>query len=85
MTNILPPEFNTLGASVLNARLAQVNLITKTYFDAKLSSLNRKITSNKSKHLLAENELRKLKIFDLNHFIGKSHLEENSTQNYLVF
>ena len=33
-----------------NARLAQVNLITKTNFDAKLSSLNRKITSNKSKH-----------------------------------
>ena len=85
MTNILPPEFNTLGASVLNARLAQANLITKTYFDAKLSSLNRKITSNKSKHLLVENELRKLKTFDLNHFIGKSHLEENSTQNYLVF
>ena len=85
MTNILPPQFNTLGASVFNARLAQANLITKTYFDAKLSSLNRKITSNKSKHLLVENELRKLKIFDLNHFIGKSHLEENSTQNYLVF
>ena len=85
MTNILPPEFNTLGASVLNARLAQANLITKTYFDAKLSSLNRKITSNESKHLLVENELRKLKRFDLNHFIGKSHLEENSTQNYLVF
>ena len=85
MTNILPPQFNTLGASVFNARLAQANLITKTYFDAKLSSLNRKITSNKSKHLLVENELRKLKTFDSNHFIGKSHLEENSTQNYLVF
>ena len=85
MTNILPPQFNTLGASVFNARLAQANLITKTYFDAKLSSLNRKITSNKSKHLLVENELRKLKTFDSNHFIGKSHLEGNSTQNYLVF
>ena len=85
MTNILPPQFNTLGASVFNARLAQANLITKTYFDAKLSSLNRKITSNKSKHLLVENELRKLKTFDSNHFIGKSHLEENSRQNYLVF
>ena len=42
-------EFNTLAA---DARLAQVNLITKTYFDAKLSNLNRKITSSKSKHLL---------------------------------
>ena len=45
-------EFNTLAADAFNARLAQVNLITKTYFDAKLSNLNRKITSSKSKHLL---------------------------------
>ena len=41
-------------------RLAQTNLITKTNFDAKLSSLNKKITQNKSKHLLVENELDKL-------------------------
>ena len=45
-------EFNTLAANVFNARLAQVNLITKTDFDAKLSSLNIKFTSNKTKHYL---------------------------------
>ena len=56
-----------------------------TYFDAKMSSLNREITSNKSKHLLVENELKKLKIFDSSYFIGKSHFEEDGTQNYLVF
>ena len=39
------------------------NLITKTDFNAKLSSLNRKITSDKSKHLLVENDLKKLKHF----------------------
>ena len=61
---ITTPEFNTLAASVFNARLAQANLITKTDFDAKLWSLNRKITSNKAKHLLIENELKKLKTFD---------------------
>ena len=55
---ITTPEFNTLAADVFNARLAQANLITKTYFDAKLLSLNRRITSNKSKHLHAENELK---------------------------
>ena len=33
-------EFNTLAADVFNARLAQANLLTKTDFDAKLSSLN---------------------------------------------
>ena len=82
---ITTPEFNTLAADVFNARLAQANLITKTDFDAKLSSLNRKITQNKSKHLLVENELNKLKTFGSSYFIGKSHFEEDGTQNYLVF
>ena len=59
--------------------------MTKTDFDAKLSSLNKKITANESKHLVVENELKKLKTFDLGYFIGKSHFEEDGTQNYLVF
>ena len=66
-------------------RLTQANLITKTDFDVKLSNLNRKITQNKSKHLLVENELSKLKTFDSGYFIGKSHFKEDETQNYLVF
>ena len=60
-------------------------MITKTDFDAKLSSLNRKITQNKTKHLLVENELKKLKTFDSIYFRGKSHFEEDGTQSYLVF
>ena len=78
-------EFHKLAADVFNTRLAQANLITKTDFNAKLSNLNRKITQNKSKHLLVENELKKLKTFDSGYFIGKSHFEEDGTQNYLVF
>ena len=78
------PEFSTLAAGLFNARLAQENLITKTDFNAKLSSLNRNITANKSKYLLVENELRKLKAFDLSYFIGKSYFED-VTQDYLVF
>ena len=74
-----------MAASVFNARLPQANLITKTDSDAKLSSLNIKITTNKSKHLLVENELKKLKTFDSIYFRGKSHFEEDGTQNYLVF
>ena len=57
-------------ASVFNARLAETNLITKTDFDVKLLSLNKKITSNKTRHLLVENELKKLKAFDLSYFIA---------------
>ena len=39
---ITTPENNTLAADVFNARLAQEHLITKTDFDAKLLSLNKK-------------------------------------------
>ena len=54
---ITTPEFHTLAARAFNARLAQANLVTKTDFNARLSS----------------------------YFIGKSHFEEDGTQNYLVF
>ena len=40
---------------------------------------------NKSKHLLAANEFKKLKIFDSSYFRGKSRFGEDVTQNYLVF
>ena len=59
--------------------------MTKTDFYAKLSRFNRKITENKSKNVLAESELNKLKTFDSSYFIGKSHFWEDGTQNYLVF
>ena len=39
----------------------------------------------KTKHLLVENELNKLKTFNSSYFIGKSHFEEDGTQSYLVF
>ena len=78
-------EFNKLTAENFAARLAQANLITKTDFDAKLSSLNRKITSNKTKHLLVENQLKKLETFDSIYFRDKSHFEDDGTQNCLVF
>ena len=66
-------EFNKLAAAVFNGRIAQANLITKTNFDAKLSSLNRKITQNKSKPLLVENELTTLenKIPDVSSLVKK--------------
>ena len=76
---------NILLLQSFAARLAQVNLVTKTDFDNKLSSLNRKITSNKTKHLIVENELKKLETFDSIYFPGKSHFEDDGTQNWLAF
>ena len=68
---ITTPEFNTLAEDVFNRTLVQANLTTKTDFDAKLSSFNRKITANKSKNLLVENELKKLKISDSSYLMER--------------
>ena len=50
---ITTPEFNTLAADVFNAK--------SNNKDTNLSIFNRKIASNKSKHLLVEDELKKAK------------------------
>ena len=77
MINILQLQsLILLAEEIFIARLAQPNLTTKTDFDATLPSLNRKFTKYKTKHLLVENELKKLKTFDSSYFIGKSHFKE---------
>ena len=48
---ITTPEFNKVTAENLAARLTQANLVSKTGFDNKLISLNRRITSNKTKNI----------------------------------
>ena len=82
---ITTPEFNKVTAENFAARLKQANLVAKAYFDDKLKSINRKTSSNKTKHLVVKNKLKKLKRFDLIYFRGKSRFEEDGTQNYLVF
>ena len=58
----------------------------KTNYHITISDLEKKLTDHKhDKHLVTENELKKLKTFDLGYFIGKSHFDEDSDQNYLVF
>ena len=59
--------------------------MTKTDFDNTVSSLNNKFAANKTKNESIENVLKNLKTFDSSYFIGKSHFEEDGTQNYLVF
>ena len=82
---ITTPEFNTLAADLFNARLSLANLVTKTIFDNTVSSLDSKIAANKTKNESIENELKKLKTFDLSYFIGKNCFEDDGAQNYLVF
>ena len=82
---IITPEFYQLTTEYFKATLAQADLVTNKDFDIKLQDFSNRIISNKTKHLLVENELKKLKAFDLSYFRGKSHFEEDDTQNYLVF
>ena len=60
------------------------SLVTKTDFDAKLKAISDRVTRNKAKDLLLDNELKKLKSFDTDYFKGKSYFG-NDNINYLVF
>ena len=70
-------KFNTLGTNLFNTRIAQAHLVTKTDFDVKLSSRNRKITPNKTRHFLNGN--------DLSYYHGKNYFDEDGALNYYVF
>ena len=54
-------------------------------FDDKLKNVNKKVTSNKTKHLLVENEFKKLQTFDSSLFIGQSYFNNDGAQLYLIF
>ena len=54
-----------------NSKLAQANVITNRNVDSKIIEL--------------ENNIKKLRTFDSSYFRGKSHIEEDDTQNYLLF
>ena len=59
--------------------------MTKTDFDTKLNKVSDRVTSNKTKNLLLENEIKKLNNFDAAYFRGKNYFDDDGTQNYLVF
>ena len=74
---IAASEFNKLATDAFNVRLLQANLVKKTDFDNKLSDLNRKIVSNKTKDISIAKEL--------SYFHGKNYFDEGSNQNYYIF
>ena len=50
-----------------------------------IKNLNKKVTSNKTKHLLVENEFKKLETFDSSLFIDQSYFNSDGAQLYLIF
>ena len=54
---ITTQEFNKLTTENFAARLKQAYLVNKTDFDNKLTSFNKRITSNRTKHLEVQKKL----------------------------
>ena len=83
---ITTPEFNTFTAEMFAARLKEEDLADKSDIanfvkkDLNLKNLNKKITSDKTKHVLVESELKKLQTFDSSLFIGQSYFNNDKDQ-----
>ena len=84
---ITTPVFNKLTTENFAARLKQTNLVSKTDFDNKLTSFNRKITSNKTKYLeVQKKKLSNLITKDYNFFLDRMYFISNhGFQKMLVF
>ena len=83
---ITTPEFNKLTAEKFAARLKQANLVTKTDFDNKLTSFNRKISTNEAKYLETEKKLNILLTKDYNFFLVRIFFISNDGfQNTFVY
>ena len=61
------------------------NFVNKTDFDDKLKNLNKKVTSNKTKNLLVENDLKELQTFESSFFIGRTYFNNDRAQLFLIF
>ena len=79
---ITTQEFNKLTAENIAARLKQADLVSKTDFDNKLTSFNRQITSNKTKHLEVRKKLNSLTTNDYNFFLVRVYFtSDDGSQN----
>ena len=75
---ITTQEFNKLTAENFAAKLKQADLENKTDFDNKLTSFNKRITSNKTKHLEISKKLNSLTTKDYyNFFLGRIYFTSN--------
>ena len=84
--DVKKPANDKLVAKVNNIDTSDI--VLKNKYNADKTELEKKIpnvTHFIKKEKLVENEFKKLKTFNLSYFIGKSHFEEDGTQNYLLF
>ena len=83
---ITTQEFNKLTAENFEARLKQADLVNKTDIDNNVTSFNRRITSNKTKHLEVQKKLNSLIIKDYNFLFAIIYFTSNDgSQNTFVY
>ena len=83
---VTTPEFNRLTEKNFTTRLKQANLVNKTDFDSKLTSFNKRIASNKTKHLEFQRKLNRLLTKDYNFFLDRTYFRSNDgSQNTFVY
>ena len=86
---ITTQEFNKSTAEGFAARLKQVDLVSKTDVidvNNKLTSFNKPITSNKTKHLEFQEKLNSLITKYHNFFLGRIYFTSNDgSQNTFVY
>ena len=63
---ITTPEFNKLTSENFAARWKQANVVTKTEFDNKITSFNKRVFTNKTTYLKVEKKLVRLITKDYN-------------------
>ena len=84
----IPNTSSSVTKTVINttARLKQAELVTRTDFDEKLTSFDRKITSNKTKYLEVRKKLNSLITKDYNFSFGRICFKSNDgSQNTFVY
>ena len=78
-------KFIKLTIENFAARLTQTNLVSKTDFDNKVISFNRKITSNKKKYSEVLKKLNSLTTKNYNFFLGRMYFTKNDGSQNTFF
>ena len=79
-------EFNKLTEKNFAGRLKQANVVNKTDFNKKLTSFNKRINSNKTKHVEVQRKLKSVIAKDYNFFLGTIYFSSNDGfQNTFVY
>ena len=87
---VLKTKYGTDKSELENETPDTSDLVKKTDYKTKINEKEGKIPdisnlATKTALTSVESQLNKLKTFFFNYFNGKSHFEEDGTQNYLVF